>query len=301
MKNSWLGAFYLSLAASIWGSMYVISKYVLEFVPPLTLVWLRYVIAFIALGLIWQRKYRHIETITKRDWILLLWIGFIGYFVSISLQFIGTKLSNAHTASLITSATPAFIALFAWLLLKEALTKQKLASLLIATIGVVCIIGWNGNASSALGGNLSLVGAAVTWALLSIYVKMASQTLHTLTITTFAILFALLFTTPAMIWEIQSTSIDVSSLGVQLGILYLGTVSTAGAFFCWNKGMEMMDATVGSLFFFFQPLVGTWLGWLLLHETLHVSFFIGALLIIIAVVLSTLPAQKKKHRNTFSS
>ncbi|MFC3885783.1 DMT family transporter [Bacillus songklensis] len=301
MKNSWLGAFYLSLAASIWGSMYVISKYVLEFIPPLTLVWLRYMIAFFVLGLIWYRKYRHTETIRKHDWLLMLWIGFIGYFVSISLQFIGTKLSNAHTASLITAATPVFLALLAWLLLKEKLTKQKIMSLLMATAGVLCIVGWNGSVSSAFTGNLALVGAAVTWALLSVYVKIASERLHMLTITAFSILFALVFTTPFMIWEIQSASIDISSLSVQLGILYLGIVSTAGAFFFWNKGMEMMDATVGSLFFFFQPLVGTWLGWLLLHETLHQNFFIGALLIVTAVILSTFQFKRKKRNNTLAS
>ncbi len=38
MKQTILGAIYLSLAASIWGGMYVVSKYVLDFIPPLTLV-----------------------------------------------------------------------------------------------------------------------------------------------------------------------------------------------------------------------------------------------------------------------
>ncbi|MBL1704302.1 EamA family transporter, partial [Klebsiella pneumoniae] len=41
MKQTILGAICLSLATSIWGGMYVVSKYVLDFIPPLTLVWLR--------------------------------------------------------------------------------------------------------------------------------------------------------------------------------------------------------------------------------------------------------------------
>lgn len=49
MKQTILGAIYLSLAASIWGGMYVVSKYVLDFIPPLTLVWLRFIIAFVVL------------------------------------------------------------------------------------------------------------------------------------------------------------------------------------------------------------------------------------------------------------
>lgn len=49
MKQTILGAICLSLAASIWGGMYVVSKYVLDFIPPLTLVWLRFIIAFVVL------------------------------------------------------------------------------------------------------------------------------------------------------------------------------------------------------------------------------------------------------------
>ena len=37
------------ITSSIWGGMYVVSKYVLDFIPPLTLVWLRFIIAFVVL------------------------------------------------------------------------------------------------------------------------------------------------------------------------------------------------------------------------------------------------------------
>jgi len=71
------------------------------------------------------------------------------------------------------------------------------------------------------------------------------------------------------------------------GILYLGIVSTAGAFYLWNKGLQMVDAATGGLYFFFQPLVGTLLGWFFLGEHVGVTFWIGALLIIGGVFLVT--------------
>ncbi len=52
-----------------------------------------------------------------------------------------------------------------------------------------------------------------------------------------------------MVWEFQSNPIEHMNLYVVLGVLYLGIVSTAGAFFLWNKGLELMDASIGSLFF----------------------------------------------------
>ncbi|BDG35683.1 DMT family transporter [Saccharococcus caldoxylosilyticus] len=289
MKNIFFGAFYLSLAASIWGGMYVVSKYVLDFVPPFTLVWLRYAIAFVVLfGILKVHQYKTKARLSlrKQDWLLLGWIGFIGYFVSISLQFIGTKLSDAHTGALITSATPAFIVLFARLVLHEWITLRKAFALLLATIGVVIVIGLDNSGGTSFWGNMMLVGAALTWALLSVYVKVASTRFSALTITTYAILFALLFTTPVMIWELYEQPVSFPGMIVVFGILYLGIISTAGAFFLWNKGMEMMDAGIGSLFFFFQPLVGAVFGFLFLHEQIAASFYVGGLLIIIGVFIA---------------
>ncbi|MFB6587781.1 DMT family transporter [Bacillus thuringiensis] len=290
MKQTILGAICLSLAASIWGGMYVVSKYVLDFIPPLTLVWLRFIIAFVVLYFILkiaEKKQKKKVVIRKKDWLLFAWIGFIGYFISITCQFIGTKLSDAHTGSLVTSATPAFMVVFAALILKEKLTARRLLSTIIATIGVIIVIGWDIEIGSYFIGTIILVGAAITWALLSIYVKIASIQFSSLVITTYAIFFSLFFITPFMIWELQTASIGTVNTYVILGVLYLGIVSTAGAFFLWNKGLELLDASIGSLFFFFQPIVGSLLGWLLLNETLNSNFFIGGILIICSVLITT--------------
>ncbi|PEJ17589.1 EamA family transporter [Bacillus toyonensis] len=290
MKQTILGAICLSLAASIWGGMYVVSKYVLDYIPPLTLVWLRFIIAFVVLyGIlkIAEKKQKKKVTIRKKDWLLFAWIGFIGYFISITCQFIGTKLSDAHTGSLVTSATPAFMVIFAAIILKEKLTARRLLSTIIATIGVIIVIGWDIEIGSYFIGTIILVGAAITWALLSIYVKIASARFSSLVITTYAIFFSLFFITPFMIWELQVASIGTVNTYVILGVLYLEVISTAGAFFLWNKGLELMDASIGSLFFFFQPIVGSLLGWLLLNETLNNNFFIGGILIICSVLITT--------------
>ncbi|MGR5928292.1 DMT family transporter [Bacillus pacificus] len=290
MKQTILGAICLSLAASIWGGMYVVSKYVLDFIPPLTLVWLRFIIAFIVLYMILkiaEKKTKENSNHSQKDWLLFAWIGFIGYFISITCQFIGTKLSDAHTGSLVTSATPAFMVIFAAIILKEKLTARRLLSTIIATIGVIIVIGWDIEIGSYFIGTIILVGAAITWALLSIYVKIASARFSSLVITTYAIFFSLFFITPFMVWEFQSNPIEHMNLYVVLGVLYLGIVSTAGAFFLWNKGLELMDASIGSLFFFFQPIVGSLLGWLLLNETLNSNFFIGGILIVCSVFITT--------------
>ncbi|MEW4212108.1 DMT family transporter [Priestia megaterium] len=285
MKNTLLGSIYLALAASIWGGMYVVVKVVVAVIPPLELVWIRYVIAILALfivGLIKRQSWR----INKRHIPLIVAIGVIGNAISIVTQEYGTMLSSAQMGAIITSSTPAFMVIFARLILKEKLNIKKGISVCLATIGVLLIVG-NGhiNMSSQLGG-ISLLMAALTWALMSILIKRVPSNYSPVVVTTYSILVAILVLTPFVykgLAEIHISKLTDPTIGG--GLLYLGIVSTALAFILWNRGLQLLNASSGGLFFFFQPLVGTLLGWLLLGESIGGTFWIGSFLILSGVLL----------------
>ncbi|HWQ76602.1 MAG TPA: EamA family transporter [Syntrophomonas sp.] len=281
------GAICLAAAAGIWGSMYVISKFVLNYVPPFVLLWLRYALAGAVLMVIMLASRKH--KVAARDIPLLIWIGFIGYFVSVGAQFVGTKLADAHTGALLTASSPVFTFLFARLLLGETITPRKLLALLLSMTGMIAVIGITGDEQINIGGSFFLIVAAVTWALLSVYVKKASSRYSSLTITTYAILFALLFTTPVAGAEMQHATVRLlDDPRVWLGTIYIGVISTALAFFLWNKGMDLLEAGGGSLFLCFQPVVGTLLGWYMLGEVPGIGFFIGAAFIIGGLLITGL-------------
>jgi drug/metabolite transporter (DMT)-like permease len=286
-----LGSLYLTIAASIWGGMYVVTKYVLDYVPPLTLLVMRLAIAGVIFGglALWRRELR----VAKRDMLLLASLGLIGFTLSLGFQFWGTKLSSAHNGGLITSASPAFIVLFAFWLLKERLSVWKLVSLGLATAGVLAVVGPEAGGAGGAGagslalGNLYLVGAAVTWALYTVLGKVATERYSSLTVSLYATLAGLLFTTPVALATESWTLQPVPPL-VWWGVAYVGIISTAVAFYLWVRGFSMVDAGTGSLFFFAQPLVAAILGALLLQEKLHWYFFLGAGLIFAGVGLSAL-------------
>jgi len=285
MIKKYLGPIYLTLAASIWGGMYVVSKMVLEFVLPLELVWLRYIVALFTLGIIGfvTRQSWHIR---RPDIPLVVAIGIIGYFLSIWAQFAGTQLSSAQMGAVITSATPAFMVIFARIILKEKITMRKRLSVILATIGVLLIVGVGDIGDSFQLGGIILGVAALTWALMSVIIKRIPTHYSMLVITTYAILIATIIITPLVITQINRDQINaLLQPMVWGGILYLGIVSTAGAFYLWNKGLQMVDASRGGLYFFFQPLVGTLLGWLFLGEQVGITFWLGTLLIVGGVLL----------------
>lgn len=284
MKNTLLGSLYLILASSIWGGMYVVVKVVVAVIPPLELVWLRYLVAIVALlmiGLITRQKWR----IEKRHIFIIIAIGIIGNAISIVAQETGTMLSTAQMGAIITSSTPAFMVIFARLLLNERLTLKKWISVSLATIGVLLIVGIGDvNMSDALGG-IALIIAALTWALMSVLVKRLPSDYSQIVVTTYSILVALLMLTPFVLPRLHEINISqLTHPTIWGGILYLGIVSTAGGFLLWNRGLQMLNASSGGIFFFFQPMVGTVLGWLILGETIGVTFWIGTFLILTGVL-----------------
>lgn len=293
MKKTLIGSLYLTAASSIWGGMYVVVKHIVEVIPPLELVWMRYVIALVTLIIIglaskqkWQMKQKHI--------LLVITISLIGYVLSILTQETGTMLSTAQMGAIITSTTPAFMVLFASILLKERLTFKKALSVSLATIGVIAIVGIDDiDMSSTLGG-LSLIIAALTWALMSVLIKLLPTRFSQIVVTTYAVLIAVVVLTPFVIVRYPQVSLnELVQPNIWGGLLYLGIISTSLAFLLWNRGLQMLNASSGGIFFFFQPVVGTFLGWAILGETISMTFWVGSFLILIGVLIAIREPQEE--------
>jgi drug/metabolite transporter (DMT)-like permease len=274
-------------AASIWGGMYVVSKVVLEIIPPFALVSIRLVLGTLTLLIV--LLVRGIPNIPRKQVLQALGIGFVGYGISLSLQFLGTKMSTAANGSLVTSATPAFVLIFAWLLLRERITALRLTSLVLASLGVVAVIDPR---SAQLNpelffGNIALIGAAITWALYSVLVRKATQNLDVLPFSLIAFFGGLPVTVPAGAWEVGTMGVGEITPAVIGGILFLGVISTALAMVLWNTAFAFVDASLASLTFFAQPVVGTLLGWLFLGEQITPLFLLGGLLIGLGLILAS--------------
>lgn len=287
MTNTARGAVYGLAAAAIWGGMYVVSDVVLTIIPPFTLLSMRLVMAVLILALI-RVRLSHTSVPTRNQTLQLIGVGIVGFGISVGAQFVGTDKSTAVNGALVTSASPAFILIFAALILRERLTRQRIAAVLLASVGVIIIIdpAKADFSSSTFAGDVALALAAVTWGLYSVLVRRVSTILDTTTVSVYALSGGLLLTLPAALLELRDRPIGTVDGGTLLGILYLGVVSTAGAMWLWNRAFALVDASAASLFFFAQPLVGAVLGVLVLDQALTPNLIIGGLLIALGVLLT---------------
>lgn len=274
-------------AASIWGGMYVVSKVVLEVIPPFGLLALRLILGALVLGAV--VVYRRKSGFTRRQFIDSFLVGILGYGISLGFQFVGTKLSTASNGALVTSATPAFVLIFAPYLLKERTSLRGITALIISSIGVLAVIDPRTAdfSSSLFMGNLSLLGAALTWALYSVLVRKVTRSADLLTSSAVMLAGGIPSSVIIGVFEVNSQGIGGITTGILLGILYLGIVSTALAMFLWNYAFASLPASVASLTFFAQPVVGTLLGWFFLGEEITPLFLIGGVLIGISLIISS--------------
>jgi drug/metabolite transporter (DMT)-like permease len=274
-------------AAAIWGGMYVVSKVVLDVIPPFLLITSRLILGAACLvPLILLRGGFRIQ---RSQVLPVLGVGLIGYGISLGFQFLGTSLSTAANASLVTAASPVFILLFGAWILRERVTPWRVLALVLASAGVLAVIDpRQANLGGTLFlGNLSLLAASLTWGLYSVLVKKVSLQLGTLEVSLFAFLGGLPLTLALGIGEAVRVGVGEITPGVILGVLYLGVISTALAMYLWNKSLALLDAGVVSLLFFAQPVVGAGLGALLLGEQLGLGFWLGALLIACGLVVGS--------------
>ena len=274
------------VAASIWGGMYVVSKVVLEVIPPFTLLNIRLLLGILCLGsiILLKRGFR----VTRKQVGVILLVGILGFGISLGFQFTGTKLSSAANAALVTSASPVFILLFGALILQERVTSARLSALVLASIGVLIVVDpraalYGGKAAI---GNVLLLAAAITWGLYSVLIKKSSMGLNIIEVSTFALIGGWVFSLPLMFSEMKSESIGTLTLPIILGVLYLGIIATALAMYLWNKSLDILEAGLVSLLFFAQPVVGVALGALLLGDVLNTGFWVGAAMIGLGLLIA---------------
>ena len=280
-KKTKIAYLYLLITFCAWGSLYVVSKFVLGKIPVFTVSFLRNAIAGAALLIILKR--RKIKKIEYKDYKYIALIGFAGYFLTTAVQFLGTKLSNASLASLINSMNPITITIFAAIILKEKLTVVKILCIASALYGVFIIAGDVDGSGKALG-ILASICSIILWSFVTVVIRQITQKYDPFQITVYGILIGAACTLPVSAYEIMTISDIQFSWEVILSLVYMGLVCTGLAHVLWNKSLSMIEAGTCSLFYPVQPVVAVLLGWLFLGERINRNFVFGAILIIGGVV-----------------
>ena len=293
MKNSRVGNIaVLIVTFSIWGSLYVISKYTMDKVPAFAVIFLRSAIATAAL-LAALRISRTAKPVEKKDIKYFLLAGFVGYFLSVGLQTLGTKYTGAAMAALVNSLNPLVFLMISAVFLKEKLTKRRIWGIVLAVVGVYIILG-GVQAGSQMAGVLMSLCSVFAWSIISIVNKQLSQRYSPIQVTAYGVAVATVFNLVPALWEGVSNppQFDVTAV---LALIYMGVVCTGVAHMLWNWCLAREDANFCSAFYPLQPLVASLMGILFLHEHVTQNFIVGSVIVVVGFVISIMEPQAGKR------
>lgn len=133
---------YAIITIIFWSSAFVLTRLALKYFSPLSLGFLRYLIASISL-IIFSIIIK-IKIPNKNDIKWFIIAGFFGFFFYIIVYNIGTVTVSASTSSLIISITPVFTTLLARIIYREKLELIKYIAIIIQFIGVIVLTLMNG-------------------------------------------------------------------------------------------------------------------------------------------------------------
>ena len=138
MNRNTLAMLGMIVACILWGSSHAVAKTALNEAPPFLLAALRLCIAAPILILI-QVSTRRPAIHTQDRWPLVR-LSMIGIVASFILAYTGIRLTLSSDRSLMIVGEVIFTAIFAYFLLRERITRNRLIGLLVGTAGVVILI-----------------------------------------------------------------------------------------------------------------------------------------------------------------
>jgi len=288
MKNDQRNAILKALfSVTVWGASFVATKVALQFAVPITVVWLRFAMGVVILGLVVKLRGQFAFPQGK-DWAYFALLGFLGITFHQWLQSTGLVTAQATTTGWIVASSPIFMALLGLVVLKEGLRWEQVVGIALATIGVLLVV-TKGNLSTLANGQFGNTGdilvliSALNWAVFSTLSRSGLQR-HRATFMMFYIMtFGWLFTSILFFATPRLTPIAQIPLNGWLAIAFLGVFCSGIAYIFWYDALQALPVAQTGAFLYIEPIITVIVAAIILHERLLLATIIGGITILVGV------------------
>lgn len=281
------------LVTFLWSTSFIIIKWGLSELPPLTYAGLRYFLAFISLLPFAFKKERisEIKNLNQKDWLKLTALGLLFYTFTQGSQFLGLSLLPAVTVSLLLNFTPLVVAVMGIYLLSEMPTKLQWLGACLFIVGIIVYfypVYFSGN--QALGIIVMIVGvfANSASAVLGRNINREKK-LSAITITVISMGIGSIIILATGIFFQGLPSISISTL---LFLLWLALVNTAFAFTLWNLTLRTLTAMESSVINGTMLIQIAVLAWVFIDEPISFKEIIGMIIAAVGALLVQLKRKK---------
>ncbi len=274
----------LTVLCLIWGLNAVAIKISNAGIAPLFCAGLRSVIATVCL-MIWMRR-KQLELFAGR---LMdgLFIGFL-FGLEFGLLYLALLYTTASSAWILLYTTPFFHALGAhFFLTGDRLSWNKAIGLVLSFAGILILLSSHLGLPSIhqLTGDLLAIGAAVLWALTTVYIKRrlvtAVSPYHTL-------FYQILFSIPILFlfsFVFHETPVQTIDWLILVSVAYQSLLVAFVSYLAWFFLVHTYPVSRLAAFSFLTPVFATIAGVMLLNEPLTLRVLISLILVSIGIYI----------------
>lgn len=278
----------MGLVIMTWGLSWVVMKQVGQYIGPLDMVAVRYVLAFLFLWGVQRVKKQRLH---PTPWLLTLGVALfqtVGFqvFAQFALMYGGA----GHTSAL-AYTMPFWILLFSWWLLGERPGPRHWWGMFAALIGLVLIMApWEG--LGAIQGSLLAVSAGISWAFGSTCSRMMFQRykVNLLNATVWQCFLGMVITLPLSLLVQQQSIIIVPEL--IFGLFYLGVLATGAGWLMWMEVLRRVRASVAGISSLGVPALTVFLAWLFIGEVPTGPELAGIFFVMLGLLVVNWPARR---------
>lgn len=214
----------------------------------------------------------------KRNLLLLI---FSGLAVGLNWIFLfqGYKYTSISNATLSYYFAPVFVTILAPFILKERLTLTKFLCVLMALVGMACIVGVDG-----IDGGKDLIGIAYGLLAAGFYASVILmnkflKNIDSIEITVVQLLSAAITLLPYVLIVEGNNIFSVSTSSIPY-ILILGVVHTGIAYLFYFSSLQDLKGQTIAVLSYIDPVFAVIISALILHESLGLVQVIGGILIL---------------------
>jgi drug/metabolite transporter (DMT)-like permease len=267
------------------GKAIIVKLSYLHGVDAVTVIMYRMLFAlpfFIAMGLWAERQAIARENpLTRRDVFDIVGLGFVGYYLSSYLDFLGLQYITASLERLILYLNPTLVVLLGWAFYKKPIHPLRMLAMAVSYSGVMLVFSHElsfAGADVALGGTL-VFASAVSYAMYLIYSGQLVQRIGALRLVGWA-------TSVACVCCIAQFLIlrPLSAAAVPVEVLWLAVLNavacTVAPVLMVMMAIERIGAALTAQTGMIGPMSTITLGVLLLGEPLNAWIGVGTLLVV---------------------
>ena len=287
-NNSFFPYLLLLIQPIFMASNLAIARGATSFVPPVSLGFWRWTIVFILLIPFFYKPILKNIKYFKSEFLQLFFLGFTGCCLCSIFPYVAGKTTTVLNMSLIYTSSSIFIVMLSTFFYKEKITFLQSFGFLFAFIGVLVVIS-NGKLTTLLNldfveGDIWILGAAVSWALYSVYVLHWKSKFDFFTKFTLIAFFGSLSLLPFYLYETfyLGDKLTVDSMSI-FWILIAAISPGIIAFTLYSKIQKYLGASITGFTLYLFVVYGAFYGIFFFDEKLYMSHYLGGILVLLGV------------------